>query len=315
VDMPLVSILIPVYNREIFIEECINSALNQTYKNIEIIVVDNASTDKTLDICQKFSIDYERVKVFSNEINVGPVLNWMRCIEEASGEFSKILFSDDLLALDCVEKMMTALNSSECGFVFSAAKIGVFQSDSRLSYDIKSDSRLSKDKFLRLICSGMAPLSPGAFLFRTKDIKKNLLADFPSSTIRNYSKHGAGPDVMISLLTLQSYNYVSYLREPLVFFRVHKNSISVFNLNNEVIDSYDSAISFYLVSNSYFFTWFYYLTESWFRRIRMGAKSISPIRLIKANQGKGSLDELFIFFSLFIFFVVPMKIFNKLIKI
>lgn len=68
----LVSILIPVYNRENLIEETVQSALNQTYKNIEIIVVDNQSTDNTWEILQKLASQDERIKIFQNNTNIRP---------------------------------------------------------------------------------------------------------------------------------------------------------------------------------------------------------------------------------------------------
>jgi glycosyltransferase involved in cell wall biosynthesis len=311
---PLVSILIPVYNRDLLISECINSALDQTYSNIELIIVDNASTDGTLEICRQFAAVDERIKVFSNAYNIGPVLNWKRCIEEATGEFSKILFSDDLLKPDCVEKMVRVMCDPHCGFVFSAAKIGMSQDESKLSYDLKSDKFIRKENFVRLVCLGLAPLSPGAILFRTRDAYKNLHTSFPSSTFRDYSKHGAGPDVMISLLTAHAYDYVAYIREPLVFFRAHKNSISVSDSNNEVLNSYDSAISFYLKSNNYWFYWIFYLTESWFRRGRMNLGWNNPKSFVQINEGNGSFYEILAFALYGIFFMVPLKVFNKLLK-
>ena len=88
----LVSILIPVYNRETLIEDTVQSALNQTYPNIEIIVVDNKSTDRTWDILEKLANRDSRIKIFQNKTNIGPVRNWKRCIDNASGKYGKILW-------------------------------------------------------------------------------------------------------------------------------------------------------------------------------------------------------------------------------
>ena len=78
---PRVSILIPVYNREALIGECIQSALFQTFTDFEVIIVDNASTDNTWGICQRFAEQDKRVRVFRNEKNIGPVRNWRRCVD------------------------------------------------------------------------------------------------------------------------------------------------------------------------------------------------------------------------------------------
>ena len=95
---PKVSILIPVYNREAFIAACVQSALEQTFTDFEIIIVDNASTDTTWKICQQIAEQDKRIRIFRNERNIGPVRNWRRCIEEARGVYGKILWSDDLIS-------------------------------------------------------------------------------------------------------------------------------------------------------------------------------------------------------------------------
>ena len=79
VTNPLVSIVIPVYNRELYIEDAIRSAISQTYQNIEIIIVDNCSTDSTWDILNEWEKKDNRIKIFQNDSNIGPVLNWNEC--------------------------------------------------------------------------------------------------------------------------------------------------------------------------------------------------------------------------------------------
>ena len=74
-----VSILIPTYNSEKYIEETIESALVQTYKNFEIIIVDNASNDNTFKIMQEYAKKHDNIKIFKNEENIGPIKNWMKC--------------------------------------------------------------------------------------------------------------------------------------------------------------------------------------------------------------------------------------------
>lgn len=74
---PLVSIIIPVFNRDSLVIDAIDSALNQTYKNIEIIVIDNKSLDNTWTNIQKYKQD-KCIRLFQNTINIGPVLNWKR---------------------------------------------------------------------------------------------------------------------------------------------------------------------------------------------------------------------------------------------
>lgn len=85
----LVSILIPVYNRENLVGETIESAINQTYKNIEIIIVDNCSTDNTWQVLQDYAQKDNRIRIFQNPENIGLVRNWERCIDVANNRYYK----------------------------------------------------------------------------------------------------------------------------------------------------------------------------------------------------------------------------------
>jgi glycosyltransferase involved in cell wall biosynthesis len=94
-DEPLVSICIPTYNRAGMINRAIESALGQTYRNIEVIVVDNASSDNTDAVVATYTD--ERLTYIKNERNVGLFGNFNRCIELATGKYLHILHSDDYI--------------------------------------------------------------------------------------------------------------------------------------------------------------------------------------------------------------------------
>jgi glycosyltransferase involved in cell wall biosynthesis len=106
VTMPLVSIVIPCYNGQAFVREAIDSALGQTYQNIEIIVLDDGSTDESLNIIKSFG---NRIRIESN-MNQGVQLTRNRGIELAQGIYIKFLDSDDVLFPDCIEQQVTQLS-------------------------------------------------------------------------------------------------------------------------------------------------------------------------------------------------------------
>ena len=117
---PLVSICIPTYNTEKTVVSTIQSIRNQTYQNLEIIIVDNASTDNTLALSQKFRDP--RIKIYKNSKNIGAEKNFSRCIELASGEYIAIFHADDLYKQDMVEKQVQAFqNNPAVGAVFTLA--------------------------------------------------------------------------------------------------------------------------------------------------------------------------------------------------
>jgi|GEM_PF-2492483 len=123
-DFSLVSILIPTYQGEQFLEATLNSALNQTYPNIEIIVSDDGSKDKTVEIARKFCDQSQNeFKIYTNK-KLGMVENWNFCISVAKGKYIKFLFQDDLLKSDCIEEMVKlAEKDEEIGLVFSPRSI------------------------------------------------------------------------------------------------------------------------------------------------------------------------------------------------
>lgn len=117
---PLVSIIIPVYNVEDFVEKCLESAYLQSYENIELIVVDDGSTDKSSVICDDFAKNKKNVKVFHNK-NGGLSFARNFGIKKASGELIALVDSDDFVEKDFIEKMIEALEKDGsdvvvCGF-------------------------------------------------------------------------------------------------------------------------------------------------------------------------------------------------------
>ncbi|MGB3652983.1 MAG: glycosyltransferase family 2 protein [Rivularia sp. (in: cyanobacteria)] len=111
---PLVSILIPAYNVEKLISETIESALSQTWNNIEIIIVDDGSKDNTLAVAKKYELG--KVKVISQP-NKGASAARNTAFREAQGDFIQYLDADDLLAPDKIERQLKLLGNTTSDFV------------------------------------------------------------------------------------------------------------------------------------------------------------------------------------------------------
>ena len=105
---PLFSILIANYNNGKYIAECLGSVLNQDYSNIEIILVDDGSTDNSLAIIQPYLTQHQNIKLFINETNKGVGYTKKRCIDEASGEICGFVDPDDTITLTAISKMVAA---------------------------------------------------------------------------------------------------------------------------------------------------------------------------------------------------------------
>ena len=108
-NRPLVSIIIPVFNSEKYLDDTITSALSQTWTNIEVIIVDDGSTDQSLNITRKF--DDDRIRVFEQE-NKGASTARNKGLTEANGDYIQFLDADDLLSPDKIEAQVTCLGES-----------------------------------------------------------------------------------------------------------------------------------------------------------------------------------------------------------
>ena len=229
VTNPLVSIVIPVYNRELYIEDAIRSAISQTYQNIEIIIVDNCSTDSTWDILNEWEKKDNRIKIFQNDSNIGPVLNWNECFRHASGEYIKILWSDDWISHKFVEKCLSVFEKNTA-FVLSGYQI--VAKKMVLSEVVFKKNIYSVLEYLNNILlynrEGF-PVSPGCAMFRTKDILAGFIVDIPNDDGLDSKKNGAGNDLLLFLNTVVNYTSISTISGVDSYFRSHEESFSVAN--------------------------------------------------------------------------------------
>lgn len=120
-DNKLISIIIPVYNAEAYIEKCIQSIRRQSYPELEIIVVNDGSTDKSREICEEFTEQDTRIRIINKE-NGGAAAAKNTGLDEANGDFLMFVDSDDYIETDMIEKMLKRLNimSAEiciCNFI------------------------------------------------------------------------------------------------------------------------------------------------------------------------------------------------------
>ena len=116
-ELPLVSVLMTAFNRENFIGEAIKSVLASTYKNYELIIVDDLSTDKTVSIAESYKEKDERVRFYINAKNLGDYPNRNKAAEYAKGIYLLYVDSDDTINEDAIEYCVNSMeNNSEADF-------------------------------------------------------------------------------------------------------------------------------------------------------------------------------------------------------
>lgn len=113
----LVSVIIPVYNVEKYLNQCLDSIVNQTYKDLEIIIVADLSTDKSTEICEEYAAKDERI-VLLQKYHTGPALARNYGYDCAKGDYILFCDSDDYLELQAVEKLVMGIKKDEYDCIF-----------------------------------------------------------------------------------------------------------------------------------------------------------------------------------------------------
>lgn len=183
---PKVSVIIPTYNVERYIDECIESILNQTYSNFEIVICDDCSTDNTLNYIKKYK-DLSNVKVLSNDKNINQAATRNKCIEASSGEYILIQDADDISSPRRIELLLNAFEEN-VDFVGSACYC--FNSK-----DGKYEKWIKRYKYPlpQHLLSGI-PFVHGSMLFR-----KDCLLDVGGYRQSKHTKRGEDYDLIMRL--------------------------------------------------------------------------------------------------------------------
>lgn len=239
----LVSICIPTFNGEKYLQEALDSVKAQTYKNIEVVISDDRSSDNTLNICEKFKAEVSfPVSIFSH-VPDGIGANWNNSINKARGKYIKILFQDDVLEANCIEEMLNCLLKNKLDIVVS--KRNIIDGD---SLQITTGDWFEKYKDLQkpagLPESDLFILSRKNF--RDLDVKvysaENIIGE-PCASL--FSRRLFDDIGMFNTFYRQALDYEYWLRtlvkydigilpEKLVKFRYHHQQASAVNLSAEL---------------------------------------------------------------------------------
>lgn len=172
--MPKVSILIATYNRADLLPATLESALSQTYRDLEVIVSDNASTDITPELMQAYTARDGRVKYIRKPVNEGVIANYHTALRAASGEYLAFFDSDDLFHPTKIEKQLRAFDLG--GPRMGAVHTGFFDID-QSGVPIRRTLMLDEgDLFEKLLCYE-AQIWLGAVLFRRECIERTGMLD------------------------------------------------------------------------------------------------------------------------------------------
>lgn len=228
-NIPLVSVLIPTYNRANYLEIALQSALDQTYQNIEIIICDDSTNDDSKRMLISYLKMHPQIHYYNNGGNLGEygLNNFKKCIQFASGEYINFLNDDDIFYPEKIERMMEYLKDKTISLVTSRrSRIdanGNLLPDIRATSPITTVDSIYKGKELgkRMILQKINFIGePTTVLFRKRDVEI-----FGMFMGRQYHCNFD----MASWLSLMLKGNCAYIAEILSSFRVHRDQSGSIN--------------------------------------------------------------------------------------
>lgn len=231
----LISVIIPVYNVEKYLEECIDSVLSQTYKNYEIILVDDGSTDSSPEICDKYASEYENISVIHKE-NHGLSHTRNAGLTVAHGEYVYFLDSDDYIDSDAFTMLAEAIEKEKSDFLFF---------DSWSFEDTQRNFNIPQN-YVRKKCYGTdSGLEMMEKLCENKDFHTAIpLFFFKNSFIReeklSFIEGVIYEDVLFAYQAFCKAKRVTHINSPIYFRRYRPNSIMT---SNKTIQHFNSIVA------------------------------------------------------------------------
>ncbi len=204
---PLVSVIMTAYNSEKYIEDAIKSILNQTYRNLELIIIEDVSTDGTLQVIKQFSDD--RIRLYCNEKNSGTLYGMQRGMSVANGKYIAILDSDDISFSSRIEKQVSFLQTHP-EVLLCATK-----ADNLINGKVKKqeDSRAKTMEELRFSMLFANNIVHSTVMFRRSEIEKRQIKYERFSYCHDY----------YFLLEVAAVGWIYRIDEVLGLYRIHSS--------------------------------------------------------------------------------------------
>jgi glycosyltransferase involved in cell wall biosynthesis len=222
---PLVSIICHCYNHSKFVTATLNSILNQSYNNIEIILVDDFSTDNSVNVISDFIIKHPEIKFIQNHFNLGITKSFNKTLKTAKGKYIIDLSADDLLLPNCVTKQVSRFQTSiykNLAIVYGNAELisedGIFLN---YFFDVDSFKNVTKERptgkiYETLITSGKTFCSVSGM------VKKEVY-----DTLNGYDESLEYEDYDFWIRASRNYE-IDFIDEVLIQKRVVTNSLETF---------------------------------------------------------------------------------------
>ena len=207
---PLVSIITPLFNSETYISETINSVLNQSYSNWELILIDDCSKDKTLEIVETFLSKSTKIKLLKNQENLGAAITRNKGIEASKGDYIAFLDADDIWKPQKLETQVNVMLTQNCDVSFSSYE----QIDKNGNLLGKLVEALPELTYIKLLKSNYIGNLTGMY-------NAQILGKIKAPNLRKRQ------DWLLWLIALKTSGKPARgIQESLAFYRVHEDSMS-----------------------------------------------------------------------------------------
>ena len=317
---PKISVIIPVYNTEQYLEECINSVINQTFKNLEIICINDGSTDNSLNILEKYAQKDSRIKIINQE-NKGVAQARNSGISICTGKYVFFLDSDDWINVNSLELLFNEAENKNAVIVAGYAKLYKGKTYVLSNFDInklKAQKSLSKFDNENIVSSFF--LFIGGKMYRRDFLYKN--------NIKFNTSLKMGEDGVFNYECIYNYATFSIILEHVYNYRITREDSQTSNLNkkNKVSDydaiKYVMNLECFKQSNEYY--QILYINAimksqldffSYFNRSNVFRKKMNKIyKLINKNLSKSILLKCKYYADFKYIALYPVNIFHKLVN-
>lgn len=254
------SIIIPIYNNEKYLEECVNSILVQINNDCEIILVDDGSTDSSSSICDEYQARYSVVKVIHQE-NKGSFVARVSGIKNSTGEYVFFCDSDDFWRENLFESVESVIERNNYDIVSFGATLFDDKKEDLFIFDSVDSGLIDKSRVLDEILFDCKLTS-----MCMKVCRRNLL--LPLESIQDMNKHSYGDDTLQSFIAVLNGKSFYYLNESLYYYRMntgmtsrysdefYSDCLAVYKQLSNIIETnkleeYDLKLKLYLLYRAY----------------------------------------------------------------
>lgn len=228
---PLISVIVPVYNTAPYLERCFNCLRKQSYSNLEVVLVDDGSSDESGKMCDQIATEDSRFKVF-HIANRGASLARKLGLEHATGEFVSFVDSDDYIASDYIEQLYSLIEKYHVNI--SACRVQrVYSGDSTPMTDARNSTLLEFEQ-----------LMPRYFKyefwgFPAKVYRKSIFdrISFPTATLSE--------DYLVMAQLFLQERQMAYTDSPLYYYEYHEGSLSHLKLSERAFEEFENVKAVY----------------------------------------------------------------------